>query len=90
VTTQQGELRDLRFGVEDLIAHISSFTPLEEGDVIAVGTPPANSPRCLLQAGDIVEVAVSGVGKLVNRVENEPMDSSSAAGGLRKCSDEGC
>ena len=39
---------------------------LEPGDLIATGTPEGVGP---LRAGDVVEIEVSGVGTLVNPVE---------------------
>jgi 2-keto-4-pentenoate hydratase/2-oxohepta-3-ene-1,7-dioic acid hydratase in catechol pathway len=58
-----------------LIAYISTFTALKPGDVIATGTPEGvgasrNPPR-FMQAGDVFEVNIEGVGLLRNRVAAE-------------------
>ncbi len=55
-----------------LIAFISHITQLNPGDVIATGSPDgtggARTPPLFLRPGDIVEVEVSTIGTLRNRV----------------------
>jgi 2-keto-4-pentenoate hydratase/2-oxohepta-3-ene-1,7-dioic acid hydratase in catechol pathway len=55
-----------------LIAYLSRFCTLEPGDVILSGTPSGAGARFdpprYLRPGDAVEVEVSGVGTLRNRV----------------------
>jgi len=80
-TTVNGEVRqddntsNLMFPFAYLIHYISTFTTLKPGDVIATGTPVGAGARFdppkWLVPGDTVEVTVSGVGKLVNRVMDE-------------------
>ena len=53
------------FPPESLIAHISKYITLEEGDIIATGTPEGVGP---LNDGDVVTAEISGVGKISNRV----------------------
>ncbi len=49
--------------------------PLNAGDIIASGTPEgvgfARKPPVWLKAGDAVEVEISGIGVLRNRVVDE-------------------
>jgi len=56
------------FPVSRLISHISRFTTLRPGDVIATGTPAGVGP---MNAGDEVEVEIEGIGLLRNRVVAE-------------------
>ena len=61
--------------VPALIEYLSTFTELHPGDVIATGTPggvgAARTPPLWLQAGDVVEVDIRGVGVLRNEVVDE-------------------
>jgi 5-carboxymethyl-2-hydroxymuconate isomerase len=77
-TRVNGEVRqddttaNLMFDFAYLISYLSTFTTLEPGDVIATGTPiGAGIPPRFLNAGDVVEVEVSGIGVLRNVVEAE-------------------
>jgi 2-keto-4-pentenoate hydratase/2-oxohepta-3-ene-1,7-dioic acid hydratase in catechol pathway len=71
-----GELRqnantgDLIFDIPTLIATISAGLSLQAGDIVATGTPAGvgigfNPPR-FLRAGDVVRIAISGIGDLEN------------------------
>jgi 2-keto-4-pentenoate hydratase/2-oxohepta-3-ene-1,7-dioic acid hydratase in catechol pathway len=62
---QDGTTSDFLFTLDVLIRFITQFMTLEPGDIIATGTPVGVSP---LQAGDVVEVSVEGVGELRNPV----------------------
>ena len=62
---QKGNTADMAFSVAFLIRYISDIMTLYPGDLIATGTPAGVSR---MKPGDIVEVEVSGVGTLVNRV----------------------
>jgi 2-keto-4-pentenoate hydratase/2-oxohepta-3-ene-1,7-dioic acid hydratase in catechol pathway len=62
---QKGNTADMAFPVAFLIRYISEIMTLYPGDLIATGTPAGVSR---MRAGDTVEVEVSGIGKLVNRV----------------------
>ena len=72
---QRAPVSDLLFGVAELIAYISAITPLSPGDVIATGTTggvgAARKPPVWMRPGDTVEVEISRVGTLINRVIGE-------------------
>ena len=66
------------WSVPQLIAYLSQMT-LEPGDVIATGTPEGvamgrkpGQPSWFLQAGDVLESGVEGVGTLRNRIVDAP------------------
>jgi 2-keto-4-pentenoate hydratase/2-oxohepta-3-ene-1,7-dioic acid hydratase in catechol pathway len=62
---QCGRTSDMVFSPAQLIAYTASIMTLEPGDVIMSGTPAGIGP---LEAGDVVEVEVEGVGTLRNPV----------------------
>ena len=72
---QSASVGDLVFDVPALIAYISSFAELTPGDVIVTGTPGGvgyvRKPPVYMKAGDVVEVDISGIGVLRNRVAEE-------------------
>jgi 2-keto-4-pentenoate hydratase/2-oxohepta-3-ene-1,7-dioic acid hydratase in catechol pathway len=63
---QRGRTGEMVFSPAALIAYASSVMTLEPGDVIMTGTPAGVGP---LLAGDVVEVAVEGIGVLHNPVK---------------------
>ncbi|MDW5442630.1 fumarylacetoacetate hydrolase family protein [Polaromonas sp. SM01] len=69
---QTGVLSDLIFNVPTLIATLSKAMTLLPGDIIATGTPVGVgigfTPPKFLKDGDLVRVAVTGLGELNNRV----------------------
>ena len=65
---QQASTADMVFGVPELVAYVSAFTTLLPGDVILTGTPAGVGP---IVAGDEVEVAIDGLGSLVNPVMDD-------------------
>ena len=71
-TMQDANTADMMFGVAELIAFITETITLEQGDVIATGTPPGVAlgrvePKWL-EPGDVVEVEIERVGVLANPV----------------------
>jgi len=75
VVLQHSNTRELIFKLPDLIAYISSITPLQPGDIISTGTPAGvglgRTPQRWLQAGETITIEVSGLGTLVNPVTRE-------------------
>lgn len=69
---QDALIADMVFSVAELISYISTFTPLQPGDVIAAGTPGGvglfMDPPGLLVDGDVVDIEIDGVGILSNRI----------------------
>jgi len=72
---QDGSTELMIFDLPYLIAHISKFTWLEPGDLIATGSPggsivDSDNPRWL-SANDVVSVEIAGIGILSNPVATE-------------------
>lgn len=69
---QQANTRDLIFDIPAIIATISGSMSFETGDIIATGTPAGVGvgfkPPKFLRAGDVVRIAIDGIGELENRV----------------------
>ena len=68
VLKQQGTTADMVFDVAKIVAHVSSFTTLLPGDLIATGTPEGVGA---LSPGNTVEVSVESVGTLRFTVAGE-------------------
>lgn len=65
---QSGTTADFIFDLDVVLRYISRFCTLMPGDIIATGTPAGVGP---LNAGDVVEVSVEGIGTLRNEVADE-------------------
>jgi 2-keto-4-pentenoate hydratase/2-oxohepta-3-ene-1,7-dioic acid hydratase in catechol pathway len=67
---QDESTADMICGVAQLISTASTYVTLEPGDVIATGTPSGvGAARGLyLKHGDVVTVAIDGLGQISNRV----------------------
>ena len=72
---QSARTKDMHFPIADVIAFASRLMRLEPGDVILTGTPggvgAARDPARWLRDGDVVEVEIERVGRLVNYVRAE-------------------
>ena len=69
---QQANTRDMIFDVPTIIATISASMSLAPGDIIATGTPAGvgvgfKPPRFLVR-GDVVRIAIGGIGEIENAV----------------------
>ena len=62
---QDSNTSEFIFSIPKLISFISSVMTLEEGDLIATGTPAGIGS---LLAGDVVEIEIEGIGVLRNTV----------------------
>jgi 2-keto-4-pentenoate hydratase/2-oxohepta-3-ene-1,7-dioic acid hydratase in catechol pathway len=65
----------LIYSVPQIVAFCSDFTPLHPGDVIATGTPEGvghrRNPPLWMKPGDVLEVAISGIGTLRTHIVDE-------------------
>jgi 2-keto-4-pentenoate hydratase/2-oxohepta-3-ene-1,7-dioic acid hydratase in catechol pathway len=68
---QDGRTADCIFTVAELIAWASQISTLEVGDLLFTGTPSGvgyiRDPARFLQAGQLLETEVDGIGRLKNR-----------------------
>ena len=64
---QSSSTANMIFPVERLVSFISQVMTLNAGDVIATGTPPGIGR---MERGDRIEVRISGIGSLINTIEN--------------------
>jgi 2,4-diketo-3-deoxy-L-fuconate hydrolase len=64
---QNGSTSDMVFGVAHLVSYISRYMTLMPGDIISTGTPAGvglgQRPPTYLQAGDVVELGIDGLGR---------------------------
>lgn len=69
---QDQPISDMVWDVPAIIAYVSTFTPLNPGDVIATGTPGGvgsrREPPIWLTPGSTVEISITGLGTLRNPV----------------------
>jgi len=62
---QDGNTRDLIFGIPILIEYITNIMTLEPGDVVSTGTPEGVGS---IEPGDTVDITCTGIGTLSNPV----------------------
>jgi 2-keto-4-pentenoate hydratase/2-oxohepta-3-ene-1,7-dioic acid hydratase in catechol pathway len=69
---QSSRTSKMIFDVKDIIHHLSKGFTLLPGDVIMTGTPEgvgfAMTPPKVLKTGDVVKIAIEGIGELTNPV----------------------
>jgi acylpyruvate hydrolase len=66
---QHGSTSMMIYTPEELIAFISKWMTLEEGDIIATGTPSGVGP---IVPGDLIDMRIEGVRTLTNPVRAKP------------------
>ncbi|TCC00432.1 FAA hydrolase family protein [Micromonospora zingiberis] len=72
---QDGNTKNMIFGVAEIIHYVSRFMVLEPGDVINTGTPAGVAlglpePKPYLRGGDVIEVEIDGLGRQRQTVGN--------------------
>ena len=72
---QEGRTSEMFFSLAETIHFASQFMTLEPGDILLTGTPAgvgaARVPQRFLKEGDIVEIEIEGLGRLLNYVRGE-------------------
>jgi 5-oxopent-3-ene-1,2,5-tricarboxylate decarboxylase/2-hydroxyhepta-2,4-diene-1,7-dioate isomerase len=66
---QEGAVSDMIFGIDYIVADLARHITLMPGDVIMTGTPANSRP---MNVGDTIEVEVTGLGRLSNKVVAGP------------------
>ncbi|PZQ60221.1 MAG: 5-carboxymethyl-2-hydroxymuconate isomerase [Phenylobacterium zucineum] len=66
---QSGPVSEMMFGIDYQLADLSRHITFLPGDVVLTGTPANSRP---MNIGDVVEVEVTGVGRISNRVQEIP------------------
>ena len=71
---QSTPLSDMRQTIEEVIVYISSAVTMFPGDVICIGIPEGGDAKRerFMQINDQMEVSITGVGTLSNRINDEP------------------
>ena len=74
---QTGNTSTMIFSVAECISHLSELMTLHPGDVISTGTPPGvgmgiKPEPVFLKEGDVMEVAIEGLGKQRQEVGRDP------------------
>ncbi len=62
---QDGHTSDMIFPPAKLISYVSNYMTIEEGDIMATGTPEGVGE---IVSGDVVELEIEGLCKLTNKV----------------------
>jgi 5-oxopent-3-ene-1,2,5-tricarboxylate decarboxylase/2-hydroxyhepta-2,4-diene-1,7-dioate isomerase len=67
---QEGAVGEMTFGIDYQLADLCRHITLLPGDIVLTGTPANSRP---MQPGDVVEVEVTGLGRLTNTVQDTPV-----------------
>jgi 5-oxopent-3-ene-1,2,5-tricarboxylate decarboxylase/2-hydroxyhepta-2,4-diene-1,7-dioate isomerase len=71
---QDGPVSDMAFPIDYILADLCRHITFLPGDIVLTGTPANSRP---MAPGDVVEVEVTGVGRLTNTVVESPAPSYS-------------
>lgn len=82
---QDGSTDEMQWDMHYLVADIARTITLYPGDVLLSGTPANSRP---VQPGDVVEVEVDGLGRLVNHIVESPEEVASGYGAQPTVSEE--
>lgn len=82
---QDGSTEEMQWDMHYLVADIARTITLLPGDVLLSGTPANSRP---VQPGDVVEVEVEGLGRLVNHVVAGPVPVAAGYGAQPTASEE--
>jgi 5-oxopent-3-ene-1,2,5-tricarboxylate decarboxylase/2-hydroxyhepta-2,4-diene-1,7-dioate isomerase len=82
---QDGSTDEMQWDMHYLVADIARTITLYPGDVLLSGTPANSRP---VQPGDVVEVEVDGLGRLVNHIVDGPQAVASGYGAQPTASEE--
>ncbi len=68
ILRQDGNTKNMIFGVAEIVHYVSQFMVLEPGDVINTGTPAGVAlgmpePKPYLRGGDVIELEIDGLGR---------------------------
>lgn len=71
-----GRTDEFLHNCDEMIAELSTVFTLEPGDILATGSPAGvgalMDPPAFLRVGDVVRVEVEGIGRIENKVIDEP------------------
>ena len=74
---QDSNTRLMNYSIARQIAYLSEVMTLEPGDILITGTPAGvgigMDPPRFLKAGDVVRVAIEGIGHIENTIVDEPV-----------------
>ena len=85
VLAQDGSTDEMQWDMHYLVADIARTITLYPGDVLLSGTPANSRP---VQPGDVVEVEVQGLGRLVNHIVAGPVAVAAEFGAQPSASEE--
>ncbi|MFZ2467573.1 MAG: fumarylacetoacetate hydrolase family protein, partial [Parvibaculum sedimenti] len=66
---QDGPVSEMTFPIDYIFADLSRHITFLPGDIVLTGTPANSRP---MNIGDVVEVEVTGIGRISNTVQEAP------------------